>query len=53
MSVDPEIPGQEPAPRWPVPPAGGWTADDLDRLPNLPPHTLNGNSTRWFRTDLK
>ncbi|MFE9170512.1 Uma2 family endonuclease [Streptomyces kebangsaanensis] len=24
---------------WPRPPAGGWTADDLDRLPNLPPHT--------------
>ncbi|MEV0603484.1 Uma2 family endonuclease [Streptomyces sp. NPDC050315] len=24
---------------WPVPPPGGWTADDLDRLPNLPPHT--------------
>ncbi|WP_405762321.1 Uma2 family endonuclease [Streptomyces sp. NBC_00045] len=23
----------------PVPPAGGWTADDLDTLPNLPPHT--------------
>ncbi|MCN9241313.1 Uma2 family endonuclease [Streptomyces sp. RY43-2] len=26
-------------PTWPVPPEGGWTADDLDRLPNLPPHT--------------
>ncbi|MFB8394174.1 Uma2 family endonuclease [Streptomyces yangpuensis] len=39
MSVDPETPEQEPAPHWPVPPAGGWTADDLDRLPNLPPHT--------------
>ncbi|MGW7360192.1 Uma2 family endonuclease [Streptomyces sp. NPDC054802] len=24
---------------WPVPPGGGWIADDLDRLPNLPPHT--------------
>ncbi|MGI5437131.1 Uma2 family endonuclease [Streptomyces shenzhenensis] len=24
---------------WPVPPQGGWTADDLDRLPDLPPHT--------------
>ncbi|MEU2107843.1 Uma2 family endonuclease [Streptomyces sp. NPDC087659] len=24
---------------WPRPPADGWTADDLDRLPNLPPHT--------------
>ncbi|NXY95278.1 Uma2 family endonuclease [Streptomyces sp. BR123] len=37
MSVDPE--DIEPTYRWPVPPAGGWTADDLDRLPNLPPHT--------------
>ncbi|NLU68085.1 Uma2 family endonuclease [Streptomyces sp. HNM0574] len=24
---------------WPRPPQGGYTADDLDRLPNLPPHT--------------
>ncbi|MFF3290701.1 Uma2 family endonuclease [Streptomyces sp. NPDC003023] len=24
---------------WPRPPADGWTADDLDELPNLPPHT--------------
>ncbi|MFC5150421.1 Uma2 family endonuclease [Streptomyces amakusaensis] len=24
---------------WLRPPAGGWTADDLDKLPNLPPHT--------------
>ncbi|WP_432134186.1 Uma2 family endonuclease [Streptomyces sp. bgisy154] len=24
---------------WPRPPMGGWTADDLDELPNLPPHT--------------
>ncbi|MEV6128272.1 Uma2 family endonuclease [Streptomyces violaceusniger] len=24
---------------WARPPQGGWTADDLDRLPNLPPHT--------------
>ncbi|MEW2413427.1 Uma2 family endonuclease [Streptomyces sp. NPDC046866] len=37
MSVDPEK--TDPAYRWPVPPAGGWTGDDLDRLPNLPPHT--------------
>ncbi|MEU6825183.1 Uma2 family endonuclease [Streptomyces atriruber] len=35
MSVGPEASG----PTWPVPPKGGWTADDLDRLPNLPPHT--------------
>lgn len=26
-------------PDWPLPPDGGWTADDLDRIPNLPPHT--------------
>ena len=25
--------------RWPVPPPGGFTADDLDRIPDLPPHT--------------
>jgi Uma2 family endonuclease len=25
--------------RWPVPPAGGFTAEDLDRLPDLPAHT--------------
>lgn len=24
---------------WPRPPEGGWRADDLDELPNLPPHT--------------
>ncbi|RLV68762.1 hypothetical protein STAN_4286 [Streptomyces sp. CBMAI 2042] len=24
---------------WAVPPEGGWTADDLDILPNLPRHT--------------
>ncbi len=24
---------------WPVPPPEGWTADDLDRIPDLPPHT--------------
>ncbi|MFD9319055.1 Uma2 family endonuclease [Streptomyces sp. NPDC060053] len=24
---------------WARPPEGGWTAEDLDRLPNLPPHT--------------
>ncbi|MEU4495334.1 Uma2 family endonuclease [Streptomyces sp. NPDC023998] len=35
MSVEPEAS----KPSWPVPPVGGWTADDLDRLPNLPPHT--------------
>ncbi|WP_018568281.1 Uma2 family endonuclease [Streptomyces sp. PsTaAH-124] len=35
MSVEPKTSG----PTWPTPPEGGWTADDLDRLPNLPPHT--------------
>ena len=35
MSVAPKAS----APAWPIPPEGGWTADDLDRLPNLPPHT--------------
>jgi Uma2 family endonuclease len=25
--------------RWPIPPPEGWTADDLDRIPGLPPHT--------------
>jgi Uma2 family endonuclease len=24
---------------WPVPPRGGFTAEDLDRLPGLAPHT--------------
>ncbi|MGV9313067.1 Uma2 family endonuclease [Streptomyces sp. NPDC003691] len=24
---------------WPRPPVGGWSADDLDTLPDLPPHT--------------
>ncbi|BAJ30902.1 MULTISPECIES: Uma2 family endonuclease [Kitasatospora] len=34
MSVDPD-----PYPDWLRPPVGGYTADDLDRLPDLPPHT--------------
>jgi Uma2 family endonuclease len=28
-----------PAYRWPIPPQGGFTAADLDRIPDLPPHT--------------
>ncbi|RIQ20197.1 Uma2 family endonuclease [Jiangella rhizosphaerae] len=28
-----------PVPDWLRPPPGGFTADDLDRLPDLPPHT--------------
>ncbi|MFH9606164.1 Uma2 family endonuclease [Streptomyces sp. NPDC017448] len=35
MSIEPEAS----EPRWAVPPEGGWTADDLDTLPDLPPHT--------------
>ncbi|MFC9972885.1 Uma2 family endonuclease [Spirillospora sp. NPDC127200] len=27
------------APCWPIPPEGGFTAEDLDRLPQLPAHT--------------
>lgn len=27
------------SPDWPVPPDGGWTSDDLDRISDLPPHT--------------
>ena len=39
-SVEPEYgPDREPAHEWPRPPVGGYTADDLDRLPGLPPHT--------------
>jgi Uma2 family endonuclease len=29
----------QPATTWPVPPEGGYTVDDLYRLPDLPPHT--------------
>jgi Uma2 family endonuclease len=29
----------EPPYRWPIPPPEGWTADDLDRIPDLPRHT--------------
>lgn len=29
----------EPLPDWVFPPEGGFTADDLDRIPELPPHT--------------
>lgn len=35
MSVAPKAS----TPGWPIPPEGGWAADDLDQLPNLPPHT--------------
>ncbi|MCE7078876.1 Uma2 family endonuclease [Streptomyces sp. ST2-7A] len=29
----------EPGRAWPRPPVGGWRAEDLDRLSDLPPHT--------------
>ncbi|MEA3530216.1 Uma2 family endonuclease [Nocardia implantans] len=29
----------EPFPQWLRPPPGGFAAEDLDRLPDLPPHT--------------
>lgn len=29
----------EPFPQWLRPPQGGFVAEDLDRLPDLPPHT--------------
>jgi Uma2 family endonuclease len=29
----------ESVPAWVFPPPGGFTADDLDRIPDLPPHT--------------
>ncbi|MFD0888113.1 Uma2 family endonuclease [Streptosporangium algeriense] len=32
-------PEVEPLPAWAIPPETGFTADDLDRLPGLPPHT--------------
>ncbi|MEI5035628.1 Uma2 family endonuclease [Streptomyces sp. S1A(2023)] len=39
MSAAPEHRLEQQPNRWPVPPEGGWTADDLDRIPGLPPHT--------------
>ncbi|MFJ4440067.1 Uma2 family endonuclease [Streptomyces sp. NPDC088923] len=49
MSIDPIEP---PAARnaWPVPPRGGWTADDLDTLPDLPPHTELIDASLVFMT---
>ncbi|GAA2678564.1 Uma2 family endonuclease [Streptomyces aculeolatus] len=38
MSVAPKKP-EHTTPAWPMPPVGGYTADDLDTLPDLPPHT--------------
>ncbi|MGW2597837.1 Uma2 family endonuclease [Streptomyces klenkii] len=39
MSAAPEYEVEEQQYTWPIPPEGGWTADDLDRIPGLPPHT--------------
>ncbi|MGW1180551.1 Uma2 family endonuclease [Streptomyces drozdowiczii] len=40
---------ETPEPRWAAPPpVGGWTADDLDRLPDLPPHTQLIDSSLVF-----
>ena len=39
MSSAESIPEDEAFPRWLVPPEGGFLAEDLDRLPKLPPHT--------------
>ncbi|WP_181788144.1 Uma2 family endonuclease [Streptomyces phytophilus] len=38
MSVAPKKP-EHTTPAWPMPPIGGYRADDLDTLPDLPPHT--------------
>ncbi|WP_271216353.1 Uma2 family endonuclease [Streptosporangium carneum] len=32
-------PEVEPLPAWAIPPKEGFTAEDLDRLPGIPPHT--------------
>ncbi|MEV7008741.1 Uma2 family endonuclease [Streptosporangium sp. NPDC051022] len=32
-------PEVEPLPAWAIPPQEGFTAEDLDRLPGIPPHT--------------
>jgi Uma2 family endonuclease len=38
MSVAPKKP-EHTTSAWPMPPSGGYTAEDLDTLPDLPPHT--------------
>ncbi|MBL1076225.1 Uma2 family endonuclease [Nocardia sp. 2] len=39
MTADPMPPSDGEVPDWLVPPPGGFQADDLDRMPNLPRHT--------------
>ncbi|MFI1730535.1 Uma2 family endonuclease [Streptomyces acidicola] len=36
--------------RWPIPPHEGWTADDLDHIPDLPPHTELLDGVLVFRS---
>jgi Uma2 family endonuclease len=43
MTVEPQL-------TWPVPPERGWIADDLDRLPDLPPHTELLDGSLVFRS---
>ncbi|WP_030161983.1 hypothetical protein [Streptomyces sp. NRRL S-244] len=40
----------ESAYRWPIPPTAGWTGDDLDLLPDLPPHTELIDGSLVFRS---
>ncbi|GGT34996.1 hypothetical protein GCM10014713_30820 [Streptomyces purpureus] len=44
--------GEQPELRYdfPPPPVGGWTADDLDRMPGLPPHTELLDGGLFFRS---
>lgn len=37
-ATEPQV-ASSPKVNWPVPPPEGFTADDLDRIPDLPPHT--------------
>ncbi|MBW0273675.1 restriction endonuclease [Nocardia sp. MH4] len=39
MTADPMPPGDRAPLSWPVPPPGGYFAEDLDHLSDLPPHT--------------
>ncbi|MFI7411281.1 Uma2 family endonuclease [Streptomyces sp. NPDC049627] len=43
-------PDDEPAYRRPIPPPEGWTADGLDRIPDLPPHTELIDGSLVFRS---
>lgn len=42
--------GREGRYAFPVPPPGGWTADDLDRIKGLPPHTELIDGGLFFRS---